>query len=577
MKRRLSAVLAADVVGYSTLMASDEAGTLAALRAHRREVFEPEIAKREGRIVKLIGDGALVEFSSVVDAVECAVAIQSLLAGDDGKIQLRIGINLGDVVIDGDDIYGDGVNVATRLEGLAEIGGICVSSIVHESIGNRVAADFTDAGEHLVKGIPRPIRVWRWASHGDVRPAATIGSVTSAPPEKLSIAVLPFTGSTAESESSSVADGIAEDIAIELSRFHQLAVLSAGSSNRLAMAQDPIAEARSAGAHYLVDGKIRWNSDPVRLAIRLVQVESGNQVWAERFDSEKQNIFSVQDEIVTRIVGSVAERIQAAGADRARKKLPANLAAYECVLRARSLAIGNPESEAEARRLYERAIELDPEYALAFARLAHMLTLEWDRDLSSRDYLLDRALDAAKKAVSLDANDPACQQWLGWVYLFRQEFNLAQEHFTRAIELNPNDVDNTARMGMVKSYLGKSDEALAWLDRAREIDRYFEPAWFWHARGVAYFTAERFVESINAFEHSSTMPLWVKAYVATAHALAGNFEAAEKYRSDILRALPEFSPIRFVKKEPLQRDVDRNRLLSGMQLSGFPKEIPDHP
>jgi adenylate cyclase len=420
-------------------------------------------------------------------------------------------------------------------------------------------------------GVSSKIELLRTLDEGNARPDRAEIDTDPIQISGLRLVVLPFAKSSAESENTYVTDGIAEDIATELSRFHQLTVLSSSSSIRLDEAQDPIVEAQSLGLHYLVDGKIRRPADSVRITVRLIQVESGHQVWSENFDRKKYEIFAVQDEIMTRIVGSIAGRIQAAGADRVRKKLPENLAAYECVLRGRSLATGYPEAEAEARRLYERAIELDPEYALAYARLAHMLTLEWDRDLRCPDDVLDRALELAKKAVSLDANDPACQQWLGFVHLFRREFDRSEEHFTRAIELNPNDADLTAAMGLLQSFLGKSNESLAWLQHAQDIDPYFEPAGFWHARGIAYFIAERFAESIAAFEHSVTMPVWVKAYLAAACALSGDIDAAARYKLDILRVSPEFSRIRFADREPLQRSVDRNLLIAGMRGAGLPE------
>jgi adenylate cyclase len=300
MARRLAAILATDVVGYSSLMAEDEAGTLAALRAHRVELFNPETEKRGGRIVKLMGDGALVEFLSVVDAVECALAIQQALVDSGGPIRLRIGINLGDVILDGDDIYGEGVNVAARLEGLAESGGICISSIVRESIGNRVGAEFADAGEHEVKGLSRPIPVWRWPAEG----VAAGMAVPPALPDKPSIAVLPFKNMSGDAEQKYFSDGVTEDIITELSRFHRLSIMSAVSSSRYRDTVNTPNAVRNPGAQFLVDGSVRRLGGRLRITSKLLDATTGNQLWAERFDRDIEQIFAVQDEIVQRIVGT---------------------------------------------------------------------------------------------------------------------------------------------------------------------------------------------------------------------------------------------------------------------------------
>jgi adenylate cyclase len=292
--RRLAAILAADVVGYSRLMGEDEAGTLAALRAHRAEIFDPVIAERGGRLVKLMGDGALVEFPSAVDAVEAALAIQQRVAAGDGSIRLRIGVNLGDIIIDGDDIYGDGVNVASRLERLAEPGGICISSIVHESIGNRIEAEFRDAGAHEVKGIDRPIRVWRWPAEG----AARADRAPLALPEKPSIAILPFDNMSSDPEQEFFAEGIAEDIITELSKFRSLFVIARNSSFAFKGQALEVKEVgRRLGVRYVVEGSVRRAGNRVRITAQLIDALDDTHLWAEHYDRELEDIFAVQDEV----------------------------------------------------------------------------------------------------------------------------------------------------------------------------------------------------------------------------------------------------------------------------------------
>ena len=282
-QRRLAAILAADVVGYSKLMAEDEAGTLAALREHRKNLFDPETAEHGGRIVKLMGDGTLVEFPSVVEAVGCALAIQQALATEDGPIKLRIGINLGDVIIDGDDIYGDGVNITARLEALAEPGGICISSIVHESLGHRVEAAFCDAGDHKVKNIARPIRVYRWSAAdtgaSDQETLATLESL----PEKPSIAVLAFDNMSGDPEQEYFSDGLAEDIITELSRFSELFVIARNSSFAFkGKALDIKEVARQLGVQYVVEGSVRKAGNRIRVSAQLIDASAGAHIWADR-------------------------------------------------------------------------------------------------------------------------------------------------------------------------------------------------------------------------------------------------------------------------------------------------------
>jgi adenylate cyclase len=571
-ERRLAAILAADVVGYSRLVEQDEAATLAALRALRREALDPLLAEHRGRVVKLLGDGVLAEFGSAVDAVACAAALQRAMAERqvgvpaERRIVLRVGVNLGDVVVEADgDLLGDGVNVAARLEALAGPGEVLLSGKVHDEVQGKLDLAFEDRGERALKNIARPVRTWRVA---DVAAASPRG--TAAPPSpRPALAVLPFADPGGDPERRFFGDGFTEDIVTELSRFHQLTVRSPASSFRYReAAADPARVGRELGVEHVVDGSIRRLGDRVRVTARLVHAPSGDQLWAERFDRDQRELFEVQDELVRTIAATLVGRLQATDLERARRKPPASLAAYECVLR--GAALGEVEAIAEGRRLFERAIELDPTYGRAHARLAHSLYLGWYRDPAGSDATLDRALALARKAVELDPNDNVCQDLLGWIYQQQGSFELAEHHKRRALELNPNSPEQVACTGVLCTFLGRPEEAVGWFERARQLDPFFEPTWYWPLLGVARFVAGRYDEAVLALGRSPTMPVWVRVYLAACHALLGELDRARALGAEVLRLAPGFSSTAFVAKERFKRAVDRERLSEGLRGAGLP-------
>ena len=366
VKRKLAAILAADVVGYSRLMGADEAGTLSALKRHREAIFDPAVAAHSGRIVKLIGDGVIAEFGSVVDAVNCALSVQRSGAKRPDQstsqppIVLRVGINLGDVIIEGGDIYGDGVNIAARLEPLAEPGGICVSSIVNESVGNRIDVRFQDGGEISVKNIDRPIRVWKWHPNATIPTAARSNTAKPEPnSDTASIAVLPFTNMSGDPEQEYFSDGISEDIITDLSKIAGLTVIARNSSfTYKGRSVDVRAIGSDLGVRSVLEGSIRRAGQRVRITAQLTDAATGAHLWAERYDRDLTDIFEVQDEVVERIVGALAVTLTQGEQQRLRRHGTSNVEAYECWLRARALLTrGTRESIMEARAMYRRAIE----------------------------------------------------------------------------------------------------------------------------------------------------------------------------------------------------------------------------
>jgi adenylate cyclase len=572
-QRRLAAILAADVVGYSRLMEVDEADTLATLKVRRKEVLEPLVAKHQGRVFKVTGDGVLIEFASAVNAVQCAVDLQRGMATANGDqtdnhhIVLRIGVNLGDVMVEGSDLYGNGVNVAARLEALAEPGGILISGTAYDYVRNKVKVGFDDFGPQTLKNISEPVRAYRVTST-----PAVATTPTNAATGKPSIAVLPFADMSGDPGQQYFSDGITEDIITELSRFHDLSVRARNTSFQF---RDKTIDVRRLGhelsVQYVVEGSVRRMGERMRITAQLIDAASGNHLWAERFDRDQLEIFAVQDQVVRTIVATLVGRLEAAGAEQAGRKPPMSLAAYEFVLRGVAIPYGNLETEAERRRMFEKAIALDQGYGRPHALLAHAMFLEWFRDMSGSDATLDRAFGLAKKAVALDENDSTCQFVLGWLHLFRRSFDLAEQYYQRALELNPNNPEQVARMGFLDVFMGRPDAAIEWLMQAKLLDPYFNPISYYHALGTAYFVAQRYDEAIAAFSRSSTMPVWVQAYLAACHALTGKIDLAKSFAAEVVRLTSDFSSVRLVAKEPYKRLSDRELLLDGLRKAGLPE------
>src|ERR1700746_3513697 len=377
LQRKLAAILSADVVGYSRSMEIDEAGTLARLKAMRRDLFDPLIAAYSGRTFQLIGDGALVEFGSAVDAVTCAIEVQKKVqernagSSEDARIEFRIGINVGDVIIDGDDIYGDGVNVAARLEALAAPGGICVSRVVRDQVRDKLDFSFEDMGEQQVKNIARPVRVHRVAMGFESRsiaPAISQPAISNPP----SIGVLPFDNMSADPEQEYFVDGIVEDIITGLSRIKWLLVIARNSTFVYkGRAVDVRQAGRELGVRYVLEGSLRRAGNRVRITAQLIEAETGMHVWAERYDRPLGDIFELQDELTLNVVGAIEPNLRQAEIERARRKRPENLDAYDLYLRAQPFAqVAMPGDAGKALALLDQARLLEPDYAAAHASAA---------------------------------------------------------------------------------------------------------------------------------------------------------------------------------------------------------------
>ncbi len=484
--RRLAAILSADMIGYSRLMEADEAGTLAALKRHRAEVIDPKIAQYGGRIVSTGGDGLLCEFPSVVDAVQSAIDIQTAMTArnanlpEDRRMQFRIGVNLGDVIVEGNDIFGDGVNVAARLQALADAGGVWVSGTVREHAAAKLPYAFEDMGDQTVKNIARPIHAWR------VRPAGTAGTggataPTALPlPDKPSIAVLPFANMSGDPEQEYFADGMTEDIITELSRFRWLFVIARNSSFAFKGQSPDIRTVGSKlGVRYVVEGSIRRAGNRLRITAQLIDATTNEHVWAERYDREVADIFAVQDEVTHAIVTTLEPQLAASERQRARRKPVANLGAWECYQRGLwHLYRMTTEDSAKALDFLERAITLDPTSSSAHAGLAIGLYYHVLFGFSTnRDADLERALTLARSAIALDSGDAYAHIAAGRVYLVLGDPESAIEAADRAISLNPSYA--SAHFGRAHAlwHAGHPAEAIVSHDQAMRLSPHDPLMW----------------------------------------------------------------------------------------------------
>jgi adenylate cyclase len=447
VQRRLAAILAADVVGYSRLMEADEEDTRARLRSLQSDLIDPQIAADGGRLVKTTGDGILVEFPSAVNAVRNALAIQSAMAehnanvSDDRRLVFRVGINIGDVIIEGEDIHGDGVNVAARLEGLCEPGEVYISGTVRDHVEGKLTANFHDLGDQTVKNISRPVRVFRVNSQSrDASPVADVAEPLPLP-DKPSIAVLPFDNQSGDPEQEYFADGIAEDIITGLSRFHWFFVIARNSSFSFkGSSPDVRTVAHELGVQYVLKGSVRKAGNRVRITAQLIDGTTGSHVWAERYDRDLEDIFAVQDEITSAITGAVAPSFASAEAQRIKRKAPENLHAWDYAIHGNwHLWHLDREHLAEARKLFQAAIDLDPKNVLALSGLALVCSWEvvwgWAED---PDALREFADETASRAVAADEHDAWAQAVFSTVSLHRRRLDAAARAARRAIELNPN-------------------------------------------------------------------------------------------------------------------------------------------
>jgi TolB-like protein len=581
LERRLTAILAADVADYSRLVGADEEGTLAQWKAHWRELIDPKIAEHRGRIVKTTGDGFLVEFASVIAAVRWAVEIQRAMIERNAdvpqeRIEFRMGINVGDIIIDGTDIWGDGVNVAARLEALAERGGICVSGRVQEDVHGRLDIAFEDTGEQQLKNIARPVRVYRLRLNGD---AATSGPAL---PDKPSIAVLPFTNMSDDSEQEYFADGMADEIITALSRCNWLFVIARNSSfTYKGKPLDARQIGRELGVRYLLEGSVRRAGNRLRIIGQLIDSISGAHIWADRFEGDVNDVFDLQDRIIESVVGVIEPKLQLAEIEQMKRRPAANLSAYDLLLRAMQLEHEFTEESLTAALLYlKQAIAVDPYYAPAMALAALCYSYRsiqgWMQDTRAE---VAEGLRLTSRAVELgydDANVLWMSAWAIWrLALDTRRARGAKDFAQRAVTLNPNSASASGILGWMEVQEGNLGEGLELLRRAERLSPRDPRGWFIaSAMASCYFQQSQFEEAVSwASKALAQNPRYTVAHRVLAASLAelGQEDEANEAIQEVLKIEPGLSLSSLRKRVIYRNERLWTKYAHALRLAGLPE------
>ncbi len=580
-QRRLAAVLAADVVGYSDLMSRDEEGTLGRLRDLRRQVIEPRIRSYRGRLVKTIGDGFLIEFSSPVEAVRCAVKLQEAVAGSPGNpapLQLRIGINIGDIIIEDDgDIFGDGVNIASRLQKMALPGGICLSGKVYEEVRDKLSYAFEDKGEHQFKNIGRPIRVFCLLEGMDLSRTAGASRPEGQFCDRPSIAVLPFVNLSRDPEQEYFADGIVEDIIAALSRFKSFFVIARNST--FAYKGHPVRVqqiGRELGVRYVLEGSVRRSGKKIRITAQLVDASTGMHLWAEHYDGVIEDVFDLQDQITASVVGSIQPSIRAAEIERARRKRPENLDAYDLVMRALPHVWALEwESNKEAARLLEKALLLDPGYPLALSLAAwcrgQRIVYNWSQNIQEDKR---ETLRQAQAAAALAHDDPLILTVLGAALTITKEFQRAESMLARALALDPNSAWAWNRSGWLHNYRDDPEVAIQHFERSLRLSP-FDPMAFNCEIGIgsAHFIAGRYDQAAQWQEKAlmaKPSATWTHRTLAPAYALDGELDKAKESVAELLKGYPGLRITDITQALAFSKEV-MDRFAEGLRQAGLPE------
>ena len=584
MERRLAAILAADVVGYSRLMGVDEAGTLRHLTELRQLVLEPLIAEHHGRIVKLMGDGLLVEFASVVDALTCAVAWQNDVAAqeaetdEDRRFQFRIGVNLGDVIVEDADIHGDGVNIAARLEGLADAGGICLSVDAYRQARGKIEVNFEDLGDQKLKNVVEPVRVYRVSNKTSTAPAQFASTDALPLPAKPSIAVLPFANMSDDSEQGYLADGITEDLITALSKIRWFFVIARNSTfTYKGQAVDVTQVAKELGVRYVLEGSVRRAGNRVRITVQLIDATNGRHVWAERYDRQIEDIFDLQDEMTQTIVGAVEPELSAAERERASRKSPESLDAWESYQRGLWFVWKfDADSHHQALSFFKRATDLDPGFAPAYAYLGfayyHGVIMGWTEDAQQS---LDKAMAAASKALSLDERDPLAYFAAGRVHMMWGQHDDSIASLKTAIELNPSFAQAYLGLGMTLTLAGHLQEAKTALSQCMRLSPRDPVLWASTLLlGMACILSQEHEEAVDwarkTIQNPRAAGYWPYAVLAAALAQLGQMDEARKALSAALEAKPDLSIAYLVKTLPTKNPDGLNLYLDGLRRAGLP-------
>lgn len=585
IQRKLAAIVSIDGCGYSRLMGADEVGTFEALRAHRDKLFDPLIAQHSGRIVKAMGDGLLLEFPSVVGATMCALAIQKGMLERNADvpkeklIAFRIGINLGDVIIDGEDVHGDGVNIAARLQEIAEPGGICISDRVLEDVQYRLNDHFEDAGERSLKNITRPVRVWRWVAE---RTRAALESKQQLPlPDRPSIVVLPFNSLSSDPEQAFFADGIVEDLITALSRFPWLFVIARNTSFAYkGKAVSVRSVSQELGVRYLVEGSVRSSSARLRVSAQLIDAINDRHIWADNYDRPTGDLFDMQDEISQAIVGVLVPELGKAERERSLRSNRPNLGAWEALQKGLDFYYRpyNEADHAEARRLFDRAIELDSKFSEAYAMVALMgiyaLVSGQSSYTGTDEEILAEAAQAARAAVQLEDNNALAHMVLGRTHQLRGDGEAGIAECETAIRLNPNFALAHHELGFVLIHEGKYAESVSCFDQAIRLSPNDPSRWnFYIMKGIALYAIGEFETSIvNLKEAARLRPtaFWTYLFLAGAFVGLGRIDEARTAMKEALARKPDCNVAFFRKFATAFRGNHVNSLIGHLKQVGLP-------
>ena len=577
-KRKLSAILSTDVAGYSRMMSEDDEATVHTLIEHR-EILSKIIRQYQGRVVDSPGDNLLAEFESVLQGVRCAVAIQQKLAErnamlpDNRKMEFRIGVNVGDVIKKGHQIYGDGVNIAARLESMAEPGGICISGLVYTQVKNKLKLEYEFIGKKTVKNISEPIPVYRIISVPKIPTKLNSSNKqVFSPSEKPSIAVLPFVNLSNDPEQEYFSDGITEDLITDLAKISGLFVIARNSVfiyKGKAVKIDVIA--RELGVRYILEGSVRKVGDRVRITGQLIDAKTGGHLWAERYDRKLTDIFELQDEVTHKIVSALAVKITEDERNRLLCKGTKNLQAYDHTLRGLEYFTQfTIKANIQARRMFEQAIKLDPEYASAYALAGGTHMIEWSFGWSQDLHSIDRAFEFIQKALRLDNSLGRAYQIGGEVFLWKKQHEKAISYYRKAIALSPNDADGFYGLSNVLSWAGQVDEAKEIIKKAMLLNPMY-PVWYLWSLGHAHFLNREYEEAIDTFtellsRNENFLPAY--PYLAAIYQELGREEEARIHMEKLNEKSPLITLDAWKQRLPYKDQAKLDRLFNTWQSIG---------
>ncbi|WP_209601524.1 adenylate/guanylate cyclase domain-containing protein [Sinorhizobium kostiense] len=575
IQRRLAAIVVADVVGYSRLMEEDEITTLAVLKERRVTILQPVVRAHGGRIVKVMGDGVLLEFPSAVNAMSGAIELQRKMQDANAatpearRIVLRIGINLGDVVIDGGDVYGDGVNIAARLQSLAEPGAIYVSAAIRDQVKRKLALGFDDLGQKSLKNIAEEVHVYRvFYEPGATKDHADKPELPL--PARPSIAVLPFTNLSGEAEYDVFTDGLTEDLITDLSRNPGLFVIARHSTFAYkGKSVDVRSIARELGVRYIVEGSARRAAGRVRINVQLIDAVGGDHLWAERFDRNLEDIFGVQDEVTDKIVEALVGRL----AESPSRNRPKSLEAYDLCVRGRSLVSAfnsSPEALREAEILLNQAVSIDPEYAEALRWLAFVYWQLWAQSIDPTEENRSRALELARQAVALDENDAANHWFMGFLWANEKRWPESDEEFAAAFTLEPNNADALAVWSEIAALAGRASEAIEMIQRALRLNPH--PAgWYYWQLGFAHYAARQYEEAVRILRMEAIYRSPSRRILAASLAQLGRRDEAMREAALFMAMTPKFTITHWASAQPARDPETVQRFIEGYRMAGLPE------